>query len=82
MLPQEVIARKRDGDRLSPDQIRFMVEGITSETITEGQVAAFAMAVLLRGLDTEERVALTVAMRDSGTVLRWDRYAQGRCRSR
>jgi thymidine phosphorylase len=72
MLPQEVIARKRDGSRLSGDEIRFMVEGLTAGTISEGQVAAFAMAVYLRGMDIDERVALTAAMRDSGAVLSWD----------
>ncbi len=72
MLPQEVIARKRDGAALAPDEIRFMVRGMTDESISEGQVAAFAMAVLLRGMTIDERVALTLAMRDSGTVLAWD----------
>jgi thymidine phosphorylase len=72
MLPQEVIARKRDGGTLTAEQIRFIVEGLTAETVSEGQVAAFAMAVFLRGLETEERVALTLAMRDSGEVLDWD----------
>jgi thymidine phosphorylase len=71
MLPQEVIARKRDGGRLDPAEIRFMVEGLTSGAISEGQVAAFAMATFFRGMDTDERVALTLAMRDSGAVLRW-----------
>jgi thymidine phosphorylase len=72
MLPQEIIAKKRDGGRLSPEEIRFMVEGLTTEMISEGQVAAFAMAVFFRGMETDERVALTEAMRDSGTVLAWD----------
>ena len=72
MLPQEVIARKRDGGRLSAEEVRFIVEGMTAETISEGQVGAFAMAVFLRGLEVDERVALTLAMRDSGTVLDWD----------
>jgi thymidine phosphorylase len=72
MLPQEVIARKRDGATLSADEIHFMVEGLTAETISEGQAAAFAMAVFFRGLDLDERVALTRAMRDSGSVLSWD----------
>ena len=72
MLPQEIIARKRDGGRLTAEEIGFFVRGLTDETITEGQVAAFAMATLIRGMDPGERVALTLAMRDSGTVLAWD----------
>ena len=39
--------------------------------MTEGQVAAFAMAVFFRGMSRDERVALTLAMRDSGDVLDW-----------
>lgn len=72
MLPQEIIALKRDGRHLSGEEIRFMVAGLTAETISEGQVAAFAMAVFFRGLSLDERVALTLAMRDSGVVLGWD----------
>jgi thymidine phosphorylase len=40
--------------------------------VSDGQIAAFAMAVFFRDLGDAERVALTGAMRDSGTVLRWD----------
>ena len=72
MLPQEIIRRKRDGGKLTGAEIRFMVEGLTSGAVGEGQVAAFAMAVLIKGMSVDERVALTLAMRDSGTVLRWD----------
>jgi thymidine phosphorylase len=72
VLPQEIIVAKRDGGRLAPEQVRFMVEGLTGDTITEGQAAAFAMAVFFRGMDLDERVALTLAMRDSGAVLAWD----------
>ncbi|MCB1354573.1 MAG: thymidine phosphorylase [Rhodobacteraceae bacterium] len=72
MLAQEVIIAKRDGRALSEDEIRFMVAGLCDDSITEGQIAAFAMAVLFRGLGLPERVTLTEAMRDSGTVLDWD----------
>ncbi|WP_108124963.1 thymidine phosphorylase [Saccharospirillum mangrovi] len=71
-LPQEIIRRKRDGQTLSDDDIRWFVRGIKDESISEGQVGAFAMAVYFNGLTLAERVALTTAMRDSGTVLRWD----------
>lgn len=70
-LPQEIIRAKRDGGRLSAEEIRFLIEGLTSGRVGEGQVAAFAMAVFFRGMDRDERVALTLAMRDSGTVLDW-----------
>jgi thymidine phosphorylase len=47
------------------------VRGIADETVSDAQVGAFAMAVVLRGMTPAERVALTTAMRDSGEVLRW-----------
>jgi thymidine phosphorylase len=71
MLPQEIIRRKRDGLPLAADEIAFMVEGLTSGTVSEGQVAAFAMAVFFKGMTRAEAVALTLAMRDSGTALDW-----------
>jgi len=71
VLPQEVIRAKRDGRALSDEEIAFFVAGITDGSITECQVAAFAMAVFWRGMTRAETVALTRAMRDSGTVLDW-----------
>jgi thymidine phosphorylase len=71
MLPQEIIRKKRDGGTLSDAEIAFMVEGLTAGRVTEGQVAAFAMAVFFKGMAMPERVALTRAMRDSGRVLDW-----------
>ena len=70
-LAQEVIRRKRDGLELAGEDIRRFVEGISDSSLSEGQVAAFAMAVLLKGMSLDERIALTTAMRDSGQVLEW-----------
>ena len=72
MLPQEIIRKKRDGSPLTRDEVREFIDGLTKGTITEGQVAAFAMAVFFKGMSAEEAVGLTLAMRDSGTVLEWD----------
>jgi thymidine phosphorylase len=72
MLPQEFIRLKRDGEKLPPKAIAEFVSGFTGERVTEGQIAAFAMAVFLNGMDRDEAVALTLAMRDSGDVLKWD----------
>jgi thymidine phosphorylase len=72
LIPQELIRRKRDGGRLSDEEIEFIVRGIADGGLTDGQVAAFAMAVFFRDLDDGERVALTGAMTRSGTVLEWD----------
>ncbi|SFZ98280.1 Thymidine phosphorylase [hydrothermal vent metagenome] len=70
-LPQEIIRRKRDGEKLSSEEIAFFVKGIADNSISEGQVAAFAMAVYFNGMDMDERIALVSGMRDSGTVLDW-----------
>jgi thymidine phosphorylase len=72
MLPQEVIRAKRDGGVLAAGDIEAFVSGIVSGAVTEGQAAAFAMAVFFRDMDLGERVALTTAMMRSGTVLAWD----------
>ncbi len=72
MLVQEIIARKRDRLKLSRDQIRTVVEGIASGDLPDAQAAALAMAIVLNGMDREETVALTLAMRDSGCVLEWN----------
>lgn len=71
LLPQEIIRRKRDGEILSTDEITFMVEGLTSGTIGDGQIAAFAMAVFFQGMNMAERVTLTRAMTQSGQVIDW-----------
>lgn len=71
MLPQEVIRRKRDGQKLPAEEIAAFVAGLTDGTISDGQVAALAMAVFFNGMSREEAVALTLAMRDSGDVLDW-----------
>lgn len=70
-LPQEVIRAKRGGQRLSRTDIAAFVAGITSGAVSEGQIAALAMAIFFKGLDLDERADLTLAMRDSGTVLDW-----------
>ena len=70
-LPQETIRRKRDGGTLDGNEIRQFVNGMVDGSVRNEQVSALAMAVFFRGLDLDERVALTLAMRDSGTVLSW-----------
>ena len=72
MLPQEIIRTKRDGTKLSAGEIGDFVAGVVDGRVSEGQMAALAMAVFLNGMDRDEAVALTLAMRDSGDVLLWD----------
>jgi thymidine phosphorylase len=77
MLPQEIIRKKRDGHILTDDEIAFAVRGIADGGFSEGQVAAFAMAVYFKGMGAAERVAFTRAMTHSGRILRWDDHALG-----
>lgn len=71
MLISEIIRKKRDGEVLSDEEISRIVSELTDDSASEGQMAAFAMAVFLKKLTVEERVALTTSMRDSGSVLDW-----------
>jgi thymidine phosphorylase len=72
MLPQEIIRKKRDGQALDAAEIAFFVDGLTAGRITEGQIAALAMAVFFNGMSRTETIALTRAMAESGRRLRWD----------
>ena len=71
MFAQSLIRVKRDGGTLSQAQIQSFVQGLVDETWSEGQVAAMAMAILLKGMTSSECVALTQAMTHSGSVLNW-----------
>ena len=70
-LNQEIVRKKRDGGALSAEEIQFFVRGITDGSVSEGQIAALAMAVYFNDMNMDERVAFTLAMRDSGQVLEW-----------
>ncbi|PSV25954.1 MULTISPECIES: thymidine phosphorylase [unclassified Photobacterium] len=70
-LPQEIIRKKRDNIELSADEINFFIQGVAKDTVSEGQIAAFAMAIYFNDMTMDERVALTCAMRDSGMVIDW-----------
>ena len=70
--PQETIRRKRDGGELGASEIEAFVGGLVDGGVGEGQAAALAMAICLRGLSLSECVALTKAMTRSGKVLAWD----------
>ncbi|MGH7319046.1 MAG: thymidine phosphorylase, partial [Candidatus Rokuibacteriota bacterium] len=56
---------------LTAEEIADLVAGIVDGSVSEGQVAAFAMAVYFRGMTRDECAALTRAMMRSGTVLDW-----------
>ena len=71
-LPQEWIRKKRDGESLSQIEIAAFIQGVTSGQVTEAQIAAMSMAIYFQDLSVDERVSLTLAVRDSGKVLSWD----------
>ncbi|PMH41177.1 thymidine phosphorylase [Vibrio sp. 10N.286.49.B3] len=71
-LPQEIIRKKRDNEVLSTEEINFFIQGVADETVSEGQIAAFAMAIFFNEMTMPERIALTCAMRDSGMVIDWE----------
>ncbi len=74
MLPQEIIRLKRDKQPLSSMQIKEFVEGVTSGNIADAQIGAMTMAIFLNGLNTQETLDLTLAMRDSGDILSWQGF--------
>jgi pyrimidine-nucleoside phosphorylase len=69
MRAADILAHKRDGVALSAEEIDFLVQGFTRGTIPDYQVAAWLMAVVLRGMDRQETIDLTMAMVRSGDQL-------------
>lgn len=69
MRAVDLIARKRDGDTLDLDELRFMVGGYLEGAVSEGQLAALLMAGVLRGFAESEARALTTVLVESGEEL-------------
>jgi pyrimidine-nucleoside phosphorylase len=69
MRMYDLIYTKKLGGALSPDQIVFWVKGAADGSIPDEQSASLLMAICWRGMTTEETLALTLAMRDSGKRL-------------
>ncbi|MEX0309592.1 MAG: thymidine phosphorylase [Tateyamaria sp.] len=67
-----IIAKLRQRQTPSRDELNWFAQGLADGSVTDAQAGAFAMAVCLNGLGDVGRVALTMAMRDSGAVLDWD----------
>jgi pyrimidine-nucleoside phosphorylase len=67
--PAELIRRKRDGQRLAPEEISELILGYARGEVPDYQLAAFCMAVYFRGLNGAETFALTDAMIRSGETI-------------
>src|SRR5512136_3046126 len=65
----DIIEKKRDGGELTPDEIRYFVDGYTRGTIPDYQAAAWCMTVFWRGMSRRETADLTLAMAHSGDML-------------
>ena len=69
MRAYDVIYKKRNGQKLSKEEISFMIEGYTKHEIADYQMSAFLMSVYFQNLDDEETFYLTNAMANSGEIL-------------
>ena len=67
-----VLTKMREQVPLNKKEIEEFSAGLADGSVSDAQAAAFAMAVCLQGLSEQERVDLTLAMRDSGNVRKWD----------
>ena len=65
---KELIAKKRDGGCLDPDELKFFASAAADGSIPDYQVSAMLMAMYIKGLNTDETVALTLAMAHSGDI--------------
>ena len=69
MRMYDLINRKKNGGKLTKDEIDFIVQGFTKGDIPDYQMSAFLMAVCLKGMDKDETTSLTLSMRDSGETM-------------
>lgn len=69
MQMTDLIAKKRDGGKLSAEEIEYIINGYTKGTIPDYQMSAMCMAIYFVGMDSEETLALTLAMEHSGDTL-------------
>ncbi len=69
MKAVDIIIKKRDGEELTREELEFFVSGFTTGEIPDYQASAWAMAVLLKGMNARETTDLTLAMAESGEKL-------------
>lgn len=69
MRAYDIIYKKRNGQKLSKDEISFMIQGYCDHSIADYQMSAFLMAIYFKSLDDEETFYLTDEMANSGEIL-------------
>jgi len=74
MRMYDLIQKKKVGGELTPEEIRFLVDGYTAGRIPDEQMSAFAMAVYFRSMTAAETAALTDAMAHSGDMVDLSRF--------
>lgn len=72
MDARSILYALREKRALSDADLRWFAQGLASGAVSDAQAGAFSMGVVLNGVSADERVALTLAMRDSGDRLTWD----------
>ncbi|XP_070610627.1 thymidine phosphorylase [Erythrolamprus reginae] len=72
-----IIRKKRDGETLRPEEIRYFVQTLGSGRSREGQIGAMLMAIRLRGMEQSETLVLTQEIAASGTTLEWPAQWRG-----
>ena len=72
MDARQIIRKLRERGEPTQAELSWFARGLANGAVSDAQAGAFAMAACLNGLSEEGRVALTLAMRDSGDVLSWD----------
>jgi pyrimidine-nucleoside phosphorylase len=76
MRAVDLIGRKRDGGKLSAEEIDFLIQGYTAGRIPDYQMSALLMAIVWRGMDAKETAALTASMVGSGERLDLSRFGR------
>ena len=65
----DIIEKKRDGRRLSKEEIQYFIDGFTAGEIPDYQASALLMAIYFQGMTTTETYQLTEAMKNSGDII-------------
>ena len=70
----DLIAKKRDGYELDPNEIKQFISGLSNGDVQDCHVGAMLMAIFIRGMSEKEICSMTMSMRDSGERLKWPQY--------